>query len=102
MNKNVKVEWVKALRSGEYKQGRGVLRSKEDEYCCLGVLCDVLGVQWKKKEEYWEANNRVGSLSRKIRRETEMEPAKELVLQYLNDEEGKSFPEIANYIEENL
>lgn len=36
-------EWVKALRSDEYKQGWGLLRSG-DEYCCLGVACDVAGV----------------------------------------------------------
>lgn len=40
MNSNAKA-WVKALRSGEYKQGKGVLRNKEDEFCCLGVACDL-------------------------------------------------------------
>ena len=34
--------WVKALRSGEYKQTRGQLRN-EDRYCCLGVACDLYG-----------------------------------------------------------
>ena len=34
-------EWVKALRSGEYQQGRGCLRSRDDKFCCLGVLCDL-------------------------------------------------------------
>lgn len=33
-------EWVAALRSGEYKQGREYLQ-KGDEYCCLGVVCDL-------------------------------------------------------------
>lgn len=33
--------WVAALRSGNYKQGLGQLRSFNDEYCCLGVLCEV-------------------------------------------------------------
>jgi hypothetical protein len=42
MNKEYKQKWVEALRSGEYKQGKGVLRSKSDEYCCLGVLCDIV------------------------------------------------------------
>lgn len=32
--------WVEALRSGEYKQGFGQLRV-EDEFCCLGVACDL-------------------------------------------------------------
>ena len=38
--------WVEALRSGKYKQGQGVLRSADDHYCCLGVLCDLAGVEW--------------------------------------------------------
>lgn len=38
-------QWVAALRSGKYVQGRGALRHQGhdgvDTYCCLGVLCDV-------------------------------------------------------------
>jgi hypothetical protein len=32
--------WVEALRSGDYAQARGHLRS-ENGYCCLGVACDT-------------------------------------------------------------
>ena len=42
--KEVRQKWVEALRSGAYKQGRCALRSADDEFCCLGVLCD-LGVK---------------------------------------------------------
>lgn len=46
-------KWVKALRSGKYKQGRRQLRSgtKKDgySYCCLGVACEVLGVRYRSK-----------------------------------------------------
>lgn len=41
MNPEVKAEWVKALRSGEYKQGKNALRNDKDEHCCLGVLCEL-------------------------------------------------------------
>lgn len=41
MNKEIKARWVDALRSGDYKQGTGALRSKDDEFCCLGVLMDL-------------------------------------------------------------
>ena len=38
-------EWVKALRSGNYQQGRHALRSgkdgDQDKFCCLGVACDI-------------------------------------------------------------
>src|SRR5437868_3244044 len=37
--------WVKALRSGRYKQGRCKLRSTDNTYCCLGVLCQVAGLK---------------------------------------------------------
>ena len=36
--------WIKALRSGKYKQGRFALRSKSsggEVHCCLGVACDI-------------------------------------------------------------
>lgn len=44
--------WVRALNSGQYKQGRGSLVGSvqnedgtdlETVYCCLGVLCSELG-----------------------------------------------------------
>lgn len=40
MNKKVKKLWLDALRSGEYAQAGGKLRTTEG-FCCLGVLCDV-------------------------------------------------------------
>ncbi len=36
---NIKL-WIKALRSGRFKQGRGMLAPK-DLFCCLGVACEV-------------------------------------------------------------
>lgn len=42
MNPDIKAQWVAALRSGEYKQGKERLHTaKDDSYCCLGVLCEV-------------------------------------------------------------
>lgn len=38
-------EWVAALRSGRFLQGRGRLRMPNGKhYCCLGVLCEISGV----------------------------------------------------------
>ena len=47
--KKFKTDWINALRSTHYKQGAGNLRNQDnltDEvtYCCLGVACDVAGV----------------------------------------------------------
>jgi hypothetical protein len=41
MHQKIKAEWVTALRSGEYQQGREQLHSSGGHYCCLGVLCDL-------------------------------------------------------------
>ena len=34
--------WIPALRSGDYKQGKGRLRDSKDRFCCLGVACDLI------------------------------------------------------------
>jgi len=41
VKQSIKDEWLAALRSGKYEQGRYRLRT-ENQYCCLGVLCDIL------------------------------------------------------------
>lgn len=41
MDADVKAKWLAALRSGDYKQARGYLRT-EAGYCCFGVLCDIV------------------------------------------------------------
>lgn len=41
MDPGVKALWLEALRSGKYEQGNSVLRTGDDKYCCLGVLCDI-------------------------------------------------------------
>lgn len=42
MDPEVKARWVAALRSGDYEQGAHALRTNDNRYCCLGVLCDVV------------------------------------------------------------
>ena len=45
--------WVKALRSGEYKQTKDSLKNRGG-FCCLGVLCDLAakdgGGDWYRNE----------------------------------------------------
>lgn len=45
MNPEVKAIWLEALNSGRFQKGKGWLRlafrDREDEYCCLGVLCEL-------------------------------------------------------------
>lgn len=45
-------EWVEALRSGQYQQGREVLR-ETDKHCCLGVACAVTNLgHWEKESSF--------------------------------------------------
>lgn len=41
MDKLVKKRWVRALRSGRYRQIRGHLRNGCGGFCALGVLCEL-------------------------------------------------------------
>ena len=47
MQKRKAMQWVKALRSGKYKQGhenlRKVDKQGETHHCCLGVLGEISG-----------------------------------------------------------
>lgn len=124
MNQHVK-EWLKALRSGKYKQGRGALK-QGDLFCCLGVACDISGLdKWQtgittSLETYLD---KVGSLPVENMRRLElsntagvfdiknintkdkqiqhlMDSSSACALAHLNDE-GVSFNQIADFIEEN-
>lgn len=52
MNTEIKEQWIKALESDEYKQGKDALRHLNDTYCCLGVLCDLHS---KATKTEWES-----------------------------------------------
>jgi hypothetical protein len=53
-------EWLAALRSGTYSQARGKLKIQKQDgttgYCCLGVLCEIAGLEQSVKEWAEEAN----------------------------------------------
>jgi hypothetical protein len=55
MKKNVAKIWIKALRSGKYKQGKSFLKqfnSKgQPKHCCLGVLCELYNDTMKKNHK---------------------------------------------------
>lgn len=55
MRKEVMKKWVKALRSGKFKQGTGTLkqfnRRGQPQHCCLGVLCEVYNESMKKNKK---------------------------------------------------
>lgn len=70
MDKSDVKKWVKALRSGEYQQGKANL-CKEDEisgdceYCCLGVACDILTESdWVKNPDWMFTDQSVWSIGK--------------------------------------
>jgi hypothetical protein len=111
------VEWIAALRSGEYAQGTGGLRRRHsspnapdtDTYCCLGVLGNILvgtgGYVWE-----WEARPGSCYSFRPVGKHTRYTDLPSGVLRYgiqaqlmqMNDDKGADFPEIANYIERTI
>lgn len=50
MDKKIARKWTEALRSGEYRQGKGTLKTKNGRYCCLGVLCDIQNIPTNGKD----------------------------------------------------
>lgn len=96
-------KWLVALRSGEYKQITNYLKTP-DGYCCIGVLCDLVN------HDAWDDPNVAGSWSSwksgAITFEAGLPPAflpdaVQCKLIHLNDADGKSFSEIADWIEQN-
>lgn len=97
-------KWVAALRSGEYKQGKGLLRHA-DEYCCLGVLCAVAGLEYVQAQDERVVGYFLADWGRKY---TTALPsvlfpalgwARISSLVTMNDAQNKTFSEIADYIE---
>ncbi len=88
MNGELKAKWLEALRSGRYKQGRKYLRDKNNQFCCLGVLCDVGAPgQWYSFS--------CGSDFGISRGHSDM-------IIMMNDTYGLSFEKMADWIEENI
>ena len=51
MESALKAKWVRALRSGRYKQASGKLLDDEGAMCCLGVLAKIQGCKLEKFSE---------------------------------------------------
>jgi len=115
MKPEIKKIWVEALRSGKYKQGQKYLCrtiNGEDRFCCLGVLAhECVDGYWSKKwgpEEMvvWNlvSNDSKCSvdLSEELLIKLGISAFEQDKLVNLNDNLGKDFNQIADWIEENL
>jgi hypothetical protein len=117
MKKEKAMEWVKALRSGKYRQGKGRLKLLDPKgkasYCCLGVLGEISGVEAEELEvhtqlathEVREKAGIVGSCGECVDgTRIDLKVGNEIKsfesLADANDF-GATFEEIANWIEKN-
>ena len=115
--------WLAALRSGQYEQGRNYLELN-GKFCCLGVLCHVLhqrpelGIEMDRfvtrngaavysihtSSQYRNSvpNLVVYELGLLTAIPSEVHRAVDAVLVDLNDGNGASFAEIAQFIESSV
>jgi hypothetical protein len=95
MNKQLRDEWVKALRSGEYEQCRGTISKQGCDgpmYCCLGVLAHLIDGDDK-------------ALWGRVQKEAYGLPVSRYVYEELvglNDMGRLPFTAIADWIEQNI
>ena len=131
MNPKEKRTWMKALRSGLYTKGRGVLRrltragvsaTKAEEarieynsYCCLGVACHAIGGVQPKLDHSLLRQGRFG-LSRRLQealacandgsdiqsRQESFRKAGFNTIPEANSMGISSFHQLANWIDKNL
>lgn len=96
MNQQQKEVWIAALRSGQYQQGKGVLKSFDGRYCCLGVAAEVCGIESTSPGYIKQAAPELPF--------TDFAFLPHEIQAHLADmnDTGKPFAEIADYIEQHV
>jgi len=115
MKTEIADKWIAALLSGEYKQAKGKLYDGEG-YCCLGVLCKVLGGEFIKEDSYvnhikdiWRCEHESEILPLSIKEKAGMASLsgeynydRSFDAQLTRDnDDGKTFEEIADIIDKH-
>lgn len=119
MDKQVKKDWVKMLRSGKYRQGKEALAKRDNSKhlyrCCLGVLCDVMGAKRTEVDgcgkpgccpteiQYsYKGTADTDLLPSALADEVGLPQKTQENLACMNDIRNLSFSEIADWIDSNL
>lgn len=132
MKKEIAKKWIKALRSGKYKQGAHFLKQHDNvneppKYCCLGVLCELYNESMKKNHKktltvkltknVYIFDDRDGDLPAVVKRWAGMKDSSgeftykvkinKATVENIDslsmlNDEGKTFKTIANIIEKNI
>jgi hypothetical protein len=118
MNRENALKWIEALRSGEFRQARHKLLvhnydTNEDSNCCLGVAARLMSIDVPRGTE----ENNLASIYRDVAEWLGLEIANKprdpddhdsapfnacQVYTRMNDVDGKSFEEIADFVEAEL
>lgn len=114
MDHDLKMLWVDALESGDYKQGVGLLRGGSDlapRHCCLGVLCEVLiqhpefGIELQRNGDAYELRvpeeHEDSWIDGGYAACQEAGVGSRETFWNMNDQERKTFREIAQYLREH-
>lgn len=103
-------EWIAALRSGAYKQGTGMLRNIDNNFCCLGVACDLSKIsQWNEGDDDPNSYNYLGlsgTTAAKVNAYFGINSSISGKLINMNDgvagEKANTFAEIADFLENEV
>ena len=104
-DKKVKALWVKRLRSGKDRQGKYYLKDKYGFMCCMGVLAEVCGVPSKLVDVcyLYDFGGMLDDVASFPPDGFKGLTVKDIgILMQLNDRDEWTFPQIADWIEENL
>lgn len=121
MNVEVCDAWKAELRSGNKRQGTNYLRDDNDGYCCLGVAAEVMRERFPERlkelgieivdatDNYMVVNysddgfhdSLVGTLPHALLDELGLNENSQEFLIQMNDREGKTFAEIADWLDQN-
>lgn len=98
MTNPLRDKWVAALRSGKYFQGFGRFKQagRLTNYCAIGVLCNLID------EKSWTLDfrsNLIEGIYLPKDAAPWLLPEHYAMIYFMNDNQKKSFSEIADYIE---
>lgn len=119
MKKVLKEKWIEKLIDGSYEQAQEFLclqSGEQRKFCCLGVLCDILGEKWTQCPNSNSFAIRFDpDKDLRIEEIYECTPPSDIeemidpdnkglvnILVRMNDTEEKNFKEIAEYIKINV
>lgn len=107
MKKLIKDKWLEGLKSGKYTHYKSSLRSNDDCFCALGVLCDIVDPNgWSKNdgrtgEVHWSHQMRYAFPTQDLLDDAGISPSQTTMIIQLN-EKNNGFEEVIKYVEKHL